>query len=157
MQELKLMSRRNWMWLALALGACGRNAPLPAGFFPETVANVWRRTAARNLPVSEAPDPVPRTSVERLLTASYAGPGKLEARAYELDSPVVGPDLARRWRPSSDTVYFSRGRWFVVVKWQQADRGALQAFLQEVERRIQGAPSVTGAGSAGAWPASPPH
>jgi hypothetical protein len=140
-----------------AAAGCRRNSAPAPDLFPATVAGVWQRTAAREMPVSEAPDPVPRTSVERLLTASYAGPGKLEARAYELDSPAVGPDLARRWRPSSDTVYFSRGRWFVVVKWQQAERGALQAFLQEVERRIQGTPSVTGAGSAGAWPASPPH
>jgi hypothetical protein len=139
-----------------AAGCRSNSAPAP-DLFPATVAGVWQRTAAREMPVSEAPDPVPRTSVERLLTASYAGPGKLEARAYELDSPAVGPDLERRWRPSSDTVYFSRGRWFVVVKWQQADRGALQAFLQEVERRIPGAAAVSGAGAAGAWAASPPH
>src|ERR1035437_6586565 len=42
MQELNLMSRRNWMWLALTLGACRRNAPLPADLLPDTVANVWR-------------------------------------------------------------------------------------------------------------------
>jgi hypothetical protein len=139
MQELKLMSRRNWMWLALAIGACRRNAPLPAGFFPETVAHVWRRTAARNLPVSEAPDPVPRTSVERLQTATYEGPGKLEARVYELSSPGVGLDLAQRWRPSADTVFFYRGRYFVVVKWQQADRKALQEFVRELEKRLPAA------------------
>ena len=139
MQELILMSRRIWMWLALALGACGRNAPLPAGFFPETVAHVWRRSAAWNLPVSEAPDPVPRTSVERLQTATYEGPGKLEARVYELSSPGVGLDLAQRWRPSADTVFFYRGQYFVVVKWQQADRKALQEFVRELEKRLPAA------------------
>lgn len=140
-----------------ALAGCRKYSPPAPDLFSTTMAGVWQRTAAREMPVSEAPDPVPRTSVERLLTADYAGPGKLEARAYELDSAAVGVDLARRWRPSSDTVYFSRGRWFVVVKWQQADRGALEAFLQDVERRIPGAVSVTGAGSAGAWAASPPR
>jgi len=139
MQELKLMSRRNWMWLALALGACGRNAPPPADLFPETVANVWRRAAVRNLAVSEAPDPVPRTSVERLQTAAYEGPGKLEARVYELSSFGVGLDLAQRWRPAADTVFFNRGRYFVVVKWQQADRKALQEFVRELEKRLPAA------------------
>ena len=139
MQELKLMSRRKWMWLALALGACRRNAPLPANFFPETVANVWRRAAARNLPVSEAPDPVPRTSVERLQVAAYEGPGKIEARVYELSSPDIGLDLMQRWRPSADTVFFNRGQYFVVVKWQQADRKALQEFVRELERRLAAA------------------
>ena len=139
MQELKLMSRRNWMWLALALGACRGTAPLPADFFPETVANVWRRAAVRNPPVSEAPDPVPRTSVERLQVAAYEGPGKLEARVYELSSPGVGLDLAQRWRPSADTVFFQQGRYFVVVKWQQAERKALQEFVRELEKRLAAA------------------
>src|ERR1035438_4701839 len=49
---------------------------------------------------------VPRTSVERLEVASYEGPGKLEARVYALTSPEVGVDLAQRWRPSADTVFF---------------------------------------------------
>jgi hypothetical protein len=140
MQELKLMSRPNWMWLALALGACGGNAPLPADLFPQTAANVWHRAAWRNLPVSESPDPVPRTSVERLQVASYEGPGKLEARVYELSSPGVGLGLAQRWRPSADTVFFNQGRYFVVVKWQQADRKALQEFVRELEKRLAARP-----------------
>src|ERR1035437_6285858 len=69
MQELKLMTCWNWIVPALLLGACGRNVPLPLDLFPETVANVWRRTAWRDLPVSEAPAPLPRTSVERVQTA----------------------------------------------------------------------------------------
>jgi len=139
MQELKLMSRRNWMWLALALGACRSNAPLPTDFLPETVAHVWRRTAARNLAGSEAPDPVSRASIERLQVAVYEGPGKLEARVYELSSFEVGLDLAQRWRPSADTVFFNRGRYFVVVKWQQAERKALQEFVRELEKRLPAA------------------
>jgi hypothetical protein len=136
MQKLKLMSRRTWMWMTLALGACGRNTPLPADLLPETVAGVWRRTVVRGLSVSETPDPVPRTSVERLQVASYEGPGKLEARVYELSSSEVGSDLAQRWRPSADTVFFNRGRYFVVVKWQQADRQALKEFVRELEKRL---------------------
>jgi hypothetical protein len=134
---LRLMSRRNWMWLALALGACRSNAPLPADLLPETVAHVWRRAATRNLPVSEAPDPVPRLSVKRLQVAAYEGPGKLEARVYELSSFEVGLDLVQRWRPSADTVFFNRGRYFVVVKWQQADRKALQEFVRQLEQRLR--------------------
>jgi hypothetical protein len=139
MQKLILMSRRIWMWLALALGACGTNAPLPADLFPETVAGVWRRAATRSLPVSDAPDPVPRTSVKRLQVAAYEGPGKLDARVYELSSPGVGLDVAQRWRPSADTVFFQQGRYFVVVKWQQADRKALQEFVRELEKRLPAA------------------
>ncbi|MBZ5619679.1 MAG: hypothetical protein LAQ69_13290 [Acidobacteriia bacterium] len=123
------------MWLALALSACREKAP-PLDLFPESMANVWRRSTLVELPVSEAPDPVSRTSVRRLQTAVYEGPGKLEARAYELTSSAVGLDLAQRWRPSADTVFFYQGRFFVVVKWQEADRQALRDFLRELEKRI---------------------
>lgn len=89
-----------------------------------------------DLPVSEAPDPVPRNEVERLREASYAGPGKLQARVYQLSSAAVGTLLAQRWRPSADTVFFEVGRYFVVVKWQAADRKALQAFVRDLEDRL---------------------
>jgi hypothetical protein len=106
--------------------------------FPENVAGGWKRKERREVGVSEAPDPVPRTSVRSVEIATYEGPGKLEARAYELTSKGVGLDLAQRWRPSADTVFFWTGEYFVVVKWQDADRGALQAFTREVEQRLSG-------------------
>jgi hypothetical protein len=128
--------------LLVGLAACSGTAPLPPGLFPESAAGGWRRTAVRDLTVSEAPDPVPRTSVDRLAVASYEGPGKLEARVYVLSSPAVGVDLAQRWRPSADTVFFYRGRYFVVVKWQQADRKALEAFVRELEGKLGPAPPL---------------
>ena len=129
------MTRRCAILAALALAACSRSAA-PYDPFPETVAGVWRRTEVRDVPVSEAPDPVPRMSVIRLRVAVYEGPGRLEARAYELTSSGVGLDLVQRWRPSADTVFFNPGRSLVVVKWQQADRKALQDFVREIERRL---------------------
>jgi len=88
------------------------------------------------LAAGESPDPVPRTSIDRIRTATYQGPGKLEARVYQLSSPAVGLDLAQRWHPSADTVFFNHGRYFVVVKWQGAERKALQGFVRELEARL---------------------
>jgi hypothetical protein len=116
--------------------ACQPRVELPPNLFPETAAGGWRRVSARELDVSESPDPVPRTSVERLVTASYDGPGKLEARVYALSSAGEGLELAQRWRPSADTVFFNRGRLFVVIKWQSADRKLLQGFVAELEKRL---------------------
>jgi hypothetical protein len=137
MQESKLMMRRKWMWLPLAFvpGACREKAP-PPELLPETVANAWRRTSLREAPVSEAPDPVPRSSVNRLQTAEYEGPGKLDVRVYELTSSAVGLDMVQRWRPSSDTLFINPGRYLVVVKWQQADRQALSEFMREMDKRL---------------------
>jgi hypothetical protein len=99
-------------------------------------AGVWRRTAFEHPSVSDAPDPVPRSAVQQFERAAYEGPGKLDARLYVLDSPAVAVELVQRWRPSADTVFFYTGRFFVVVKWEDADRKALQAFVAEVQKRL---------------------
>ena len=127
--------RRTFLWFAPLLAACRRASPLP-DLFPSTIAGAWRRTGLTNPSSSEAPDPVPRSAINRLQIATYEGPGKLEARAYELDSPAVALDLSQRWRPSADTVFFYRDRYFVVVKWQEADRTALEAFVRELQSRL---------------------
>ncbi len=135
-QESILMTRRAWVFLLFALAGCRRGGP-PADLFPKTAAGGWRLTALRILSASDAPDPVPRSVVERVQIAAYDGPGKLEARAYELASPAAGADLQRRWQPSSDTVFFARAQYFIVVKWQSADRQALRDFVRDLETRIQ--------------------
>jgi len=125
--------------LAGSFAACEPKVNLPPGLLPQTAAGGWRRISLAEMPVAESPDPVPRTEVERLLAASYDGPGKLDARIYALSSEAVALELTERWRPSSDTVFFARGRVFVVVKWQSADRKLLQEFVAELERRLAGA------------------
>lgn len=139
MQESKLMTRRKWICAALTLNAC-HEKEAPVDLFPETIANVWRRVSLQELPVSDAPDPIPREGLKRLQLAAYEGPGKLEARAYELTQFSVGLDMAQRWHPSADTVFFNEGRYFVVVKWQEADRKALHDFVRGLVERASGRP-----------------
>ena len=133
------MTRRTWWTLSLGLAgtglACHHSEPLP-DLFPSSMGGVWRRTGLAELSPSDAPDPVSRTTIDRLQTASYEGPGKLEARVYELSSPAVALDLAQRWRPSADTVFLNRDQFFVVIKWQDADRKALQSFVHDLEARL---------------------
>jgi hypothetical protein len=136
-----------WALKILAAGACCAFAGchsavvLPPNLFPATVAGGWKLVVAREVPVSEAPDPVPRNEIERLEEGLYEGPGKVDARVYALDSATVGLELSQRWRPSADTVFFNRGNFFVVVKWQAADRGELETFLRELEGRLGAADS----------------
>ena len=42
----------------------------------------------------------------------------------------------QRWRPSADTVFFYEKNYFVVVKWQQAERAALQSFVREIQNGL---------------------
>src|SRR4051794_22522258 len=128
------MKRRASLAVLAALGACGGRRERPA-VFPETLAG-WTRTSLRDVSISEAPDPVPRNNVVSVQAAQYEGVGKLEARAYELTGSAAGIDIAQRWRPSADTVFFWAQRWFVVIRWQEAERRALQEFTSALEKRI---------------------
>ena len=119
-----------------ALAACHSTVVLPPNLFPATVAGGWKLVVAREVPVSEAPDPVPRNEIERLEEGLYEGPGKVDARVYALGSATVGLELSQRWRPSSDTVFFNRGNFLVVIKWQAAERQALETFIRELEGRL---------------------
>jgi hypothetical protein len=124
-----------WFWPILFLSACQHSTVIP-NVLPETVAGVWHRATLEHPAVSDAPDPVPRSAVDQFQSATYEGPGKLAARVYVLDSPAVALELAQRWRPSADTVFFNVGRYFVVLKWQDADRKAIQAFAAELQKRL---------------------
>ncbi len=139
MQESRWMTRRSWFLVPLLFTGCGKEAELPRDLFPETAAGGWHRAAEQDLPLSEAPDPVPRNEIAHLRQAAYEGPGKLEARVYQLRTESVGSLLAQRWRPSADTVFFDVDRYFVVVKWQVADRKALQEFVKQLESRLTAA------------------
>ena len=129
---------RRWWCLAVAAAAGCRRDNAPMDVFPEAAPGGWRRVSLREIAASDTPDPVPRTAVQRAQEAVYqaAGGAELDARAYRLSSDAVGLEIAQRWRPSADTVFFNRGKYFVVVKWQQAERQALQAFVKDVNARL---------------------
>lgn len=103
--------------------------------FTETVG-AWHRTSASELAPSLAPGPVPPAAIVRIRAASYEGPGKLDARLYQLTSSAVALDLVQRWRPAPDTVFFHNGRFFVLIQWQTADRKALHQFVATLETKF---------------------
>jgi hypothetical protein len=136
------MTRRKWLLLTVVFAACRKPVP-PPNLFTETVAGVWHRTGLRTISAWDAPDPVPRTAIDDLVSATYDGPGRLEARLYQLSSPAVALELVQRWHPSADTVFFYARNYFVVVKWQDADRKALQQFVRTIEDRLGPRPAHT--------------
>jgi hypothetical protein len=125
--------------LALLLAAC-HHAPAPMpDIFPEN-AGLWHRTSVHELSAAEAPDPVPQAAIEKLRAASYEGPGKLDARVYQMSTPAVALDVVQRWHAAPDTIFFYADRFFVVVQWQSADRKALQEFVALLEKRLNAKP-----------------
>lgn len=131
------MTRRWWIPGAFALTGCGEKPQLPPDLFPQTAPGGWTLLHAQDVSPSEAPDPVPRNSIEQLRTAVYkSGDAEVDARIYLLSSPGIGATLSARWHPSADTVFFDHGKFFVVVKWQRADRKALQSFIADIQKRL---------------------
>jgi hypothetical protein len=128
------MTRGWWLLLPLLFGACAKPEPMP-DLFGETIGQ-WRRTSQREVAASNAPDPLPQTAVRQIRIATYDGPGKLEARLYRVTSSAVALDLVQRWHPSADTIFFYVRDYVVVVKWQEADRRALQEFVRQLETRL---------------------
>jgi hypothetical protein len=100
------------------------------------VVGAWHRTSVSELQPSAAPDAVPPAAIERIRAASYEGPGKLDARVYQLTSSAAALDVVQRWRPAPDTVFFYNDRFFVLIQWQTADRKALQEFVGTLEKQF---------------------
>jgi hypothetical protein len=125
--------------LAATPGCRGGKAPMP-DVFPEMLGG-WRRIAVRDVPASQPPDAIPARGIESILGATYEAsggtPGKLDARVYALSSPVVALDVVQQWRPSAQTVFFYKDRFLVVVRWERADRAALQAFVTALQKRFE--------------------
>ena len=88
------------------------------------------------MPVSEAHAIVPRAAVRRICEADYDGPGRLTARVYDLTSEPLGLDLAQRWPPQANTLFFYQRHYFAVLNWREADRQALQRFVRELDRKL---------------------
>jgi len=133
----RLMMRPRILLLAvLALTACGSRPATMPDLFPESVG-AWHRTAASELTAATAPDGIDADVVQKVRTASYDGPGKLDARAYQLTSAAVALDIVQRWHATADTVYFYQDRFLVVLKWQTADRKALQEFVAALDAKLK--------------------
>ena len=103
--------------------------------FPETVG-AWHRTAISEPAAVGNPDHIEAEVVEKVRAASYEGPGKLEARAYQVTTSAVALDVVQRWNAIPDTVLFNQDRIVVVLKWQNADRKALQDFVTIVDGKL---------------------
>src|ERR1035437_8367540 len=95
--------------------ASGRRAPAPTPDIFTAGGGAWHRPSVSELPAA-APGPVPPADIERTRAASYEGPGKLDARVYQLTSPAVALDVVQRWKPAPDTVFFYKDRFFVLVQ-----------------------------------------
>jgi hypothetical protein len=127
------MTRRTCVLLAALLPSCHRSAPEIGELLPESPAPDWRRTSLREIPREQIPEMVPSGSLRRAVEAVYAGPGQVTVHLYELASSATALDLAQRWRPAPETVFFYKDEYFAVVRWRDANREALATLVRALE------------------------
>ncbi|HTQ54590.1 MAG TPA: hypothetical protein VMI94_09040 [Bryobacteraceae bacterium] len=124
------MTLRYWIVAAGCLTACGRPAPRdPASLLPARVAEKWQRQSLRSIPPAHS-------GIEHAWEANYDGAGNLTVDLYEARAPGTAFEMTQHWREAADSVFFDKGRYFVVVKWQRADRQALPAFIRELQKEL---------------------
>ena len=124
------MKRRYWIVAALVWSACGQPARSARSLLPGSVGGTWQRKSLRDLPP-------PKAGVVRAFEAGYEGSGKLTVDLYETKASGTAFEMTQHWRASADTVFFDKGRYFVVVKWERADRQALTAFVRGLQKELE--------------------
>jgi len=110
--------------------ACSRPPRAAETLLPASLAGVWQRTSLRGI----AP---PNAAILRAFEAGYQGAGKLTVDLYEARASGTAFEMTQHWRESPNTVFFDQGRRFAVVKWDEADRQALTAFVRALEKQLK--------------------
>lgn len=87
--------------------------------------------------IDSAPELVRKMGARRWVSGLYEGAGEVQAHVYELKSEASGLELAQRWRPAANTVFFYTPHYFAVVTWESNDRAAVTALVRALEKRLQ--------------------
>lgn len=122
------MTRCYWIVPALMWSACGPPVRSSASLLPANVDGWQRRSLRNGAPL--------QPGVVRAFEAGYAGAGQLTVDLYETKVSGTAFEMTQHWRATPDSVFFDKGRYFVVVHWQQADRKALTDFVRALQKQL---------------------
>jgi hypothetical protein len=122
------MSRPWYLLLTIA-------SPRPL-VLPQTLADVWTLQSSQAKPAATAPEMVQAIGTRGWTAASYQGPGKVDLAIYQLTSEPGGLEMVQKWRPQANTVVFYTDRYFVVVKYDAADRAPVTALITSLQKRL---------------------
>lgn len=96
----------------------------------------WKLSQMKDIAPTAAPETIRRLGLKRAQAAVYDGAGQITVEVYELTSDAGALEVEQTWKPSADTVAFHRESYFAVVRWTGADRGAVTAFVRELEKQL---------------------
>ncbi|MGA2738449.1 MAG: hypothetical protein ABSG65_13495 [Bryobacteraceae bacterium] len=124
------MRRRYWIVLALVSSACSQPARSAASLLPASVGEVWQRKSLHAIPP-------PKPAILRAFEAGYEGAGQATVDLYEAKISGTAFEMTQHWRAAPNTVFFDKGRYFVLVKWEKADRQALTALVRGLQKELE--------------------
>jgi len=133
---LSIVKRGLLALLLFALVACGRPAAR-AFVFPQTVA-MWRLKEVRGVAPADAPEQARKLGVKNAQTAQYEASGLLDVEIYELTSDAAALEMEQTWKPGADTVAFHGASYFAVVRWKNASREEVGAFVRQMQKQMGG-------------------
>jgi hypothetical protein len=135
---INCVNRRCLLAFVAVLTACSGDPP-KRNVLPETIAGEWTRKEHATPPPASAPEKLTRFGVQGVETARYenAAGGVIRVEVYDVRSDAAALELEQTWRHEADTVVFHRSRYFVVMRFENAGREALNAFVRELEKLLQ--------------------
>ena len=108
-----------WMAVFVLLVACS-SASKPF-VLPETAPGGWR---------------LKETKHEGVKTLGvYEGAGTVRVEVEDMGVQAVAFERAQRTRSQPDMVFFDKGSYFVIVRWEQADREALKQLVRQLQKQ----------------------
>lgn len=128
------MKYRHWILSLFALSACTRSLPPPV--FPPAVAGVWKLKSSQAMALASAPELVRKMGARRGWSAAYEGPGSVKFELYELKVPGVGLEIVQRWQPVADAVVWYTPHYFIVARWQSADRESVKLLIRSIQKQF---------------------
>ncbi len=79
-----------------------------------------------------------REEAPRVLAAAYGGPGRIQVRLHELQTPASGPDMVQRRKPTADAVAFDTERFFGEASVKESLRNRVHGFVRALNKHMQG-------------------
>jgi hypothetical protein len=134
----RLMDRRTWLlfFFPVLLTACGKPAVTRDRLFPAAIGE-WKLSGSSEAPPGETGGEGAPQGALRAWDASYTGPGLIQLRVYEMNSPAGGLDATQRWKHAPDTAVFHHEQYFAVVRWEPMDRDELAKFIRAFETHVK--------------------
>jgi len=67
--------------------------------------------------------------------AVYEGSGTVRVEVEDMGAQAVAFERVQRTRSAPETVFFDKDKYFVTVRWEQADRDALRQLVRELQKK----------------------